>query len=144
MSFVKKLNALKIRLEKSKKLQDYFYENFNKPLSIKRVFKNRVEIGLSDLPILLITRPRRDTLFAGNISNKEHSVLLRIGFNQNDFEKAQDNLIEIEEIIEEIIPMKTTDPDDVAMAMSVGETLNDEGVYHPVYFMMMHLIVKDK
>lgn len=143
-SFILKLNALKIRLENNQALQDYTAANFGKQFIVKRTYKRRVEIHTNDLPIILITRPSVNRINANNLITKEHSVRLYVGFMQDDPEKAQDNLIELDELIDDAAIGRTSLAGDVSMPVYPQDSDNDEGVFHPTYFLVKHLTVKDR
>ena len=149
MSFINKMNALKIRLQNNQALTDFCQTNFRRNLSVRRFFKNRAEINASDLPLIFITRPIIKREFAGNISKKEHSIALYclLHWPEEDDEglsKAQDLSIEFEELIEDAVHLYTGLTGDISMALTDGDSENDEGMFHPVYAFVMHLIIKDR
>jgi hypothetical protein len=143
-SFVPKLNALKIRLEGNAALQAYAADTFGKQFMVKRVFKRRVEVHTNDLPLVLMTRPSVSRTISNGVITKEHVVRLYIGFTQNDLEKAQDNLIELDELIDTAVMEKTALTGDLPMPVSPQGSDNDEGVYHPTYFLVKDLMVKER
>jgi hypothetical protein len=146
VSILTDINALKFRLQNNGPLNAYFTEKFNKALSVKKVFKNRVEIGSSDLPLLMITRPQVARNFGGSKStNKEHSILLYLGFyydNTADLELPLDYFVEIDDLLEDAVQTKLPLAGDKSFAVTVEDSANDEGMLHPVYFMSMHLIIR--
>ena len=144
MSFKDNLNALKIRLEQNAALQNYAGENFGKNFTVKRTYKKRVEINLGLLPLILITRPSVTRTMENQLISKLHSVNLYVGFLQNDYEKAQDHLIELDEILDSAIITKTQEPGDLPMKISLGLSDNDEGIYHPSYFMVKEITIKER
>ena len=144
MSFITKINALKFRLEENQALQDYFAEKFKKTAGVRKEFRNRAEINLSDLPLILITRPSLRREQAGNVIRKEHSVSLYVGFQHQDRADALEIILELEERIEIAVTTYTSQTGDTPMPVSVEESVNDEGMYHPSYFFMMGLKVKDR
>ncbi len=144
MSISEKINALKIRIENNKPLQDYCALHFRKQLKVVNVFKTKKQITLDELPIVMITRPRVSREPFGNASKKEHSVYLYLGFQQTDIEKALDNSIEIEDLLEAAISSKTSIQGDAGMYVSPADSSNDEGMFHPTYFMLMEVIIKDR
>lgn len=144
MSFIDNINALKVRLENNAALNAYAVNNYGKVFKVMKVYKNRVEIQLSDLPIIMITRPsvRRTP---GNLSSrKDHSVSLYAGFRQEDRETSLEQFIELDELLEAAVIAKTALFGDVPMSVEVNDSLNDEGMYHPSYFLAMNLTVKTK
>lgn len=144
MSFVNNINALKVRLENHAGLNTFCQNTFGKGLNVQKVFKHRTEVQLDDFPIVMITRPRKDITFAGEVSRKEQSVYLYAGFHQDDKEKALENSIEFEEYLEQAVLNKTQIQGDIPMAVSINDSANDEGMFHPVYFLVMHLKVKTR
>lgn len=146
MSFIASINALKVRIENNQPLQDFFQTNFNKSLTVKKVYKNRIEVNLDQLPFQMITRPLVERTFAGNDSKKVHSVLLYTLFllPDDDIEKALEHFIDIDELLEEAISVKTSLQGDKAIAVIPGNSENDEGKFHPVYASVMHVMIKDR
>lgn len=142
MSFVNNINAIKIRLENHAGLNSFCQNTFGKTLNVQKVYKNRKEIQLDDLPIVMITRPRKALTVSGEAPKKEQSVYLYAGFKQDDQEQALENSIQFEEYLEQAVIAKTQIQGDMGMAVFVDDTANDEGMFHPVYFMVMHLKVK--
>ena len=61
-----------------------------------------------------------------------------------DREKALDLSIEFEESTEDAVMTKTDLPGDIGMSIAVEDMANDEGMFHPVYFFVMHVKVKDR
>lgn len=144
MSFVTNLNALKLRLENNEALQAYASLNFNQLFTVKRIYKNRVEIDMGELPLIFITRPSVTRTTENQIISKLHSVNLYIGFYQEDYEKAQDNVIELDELLDPAIITKISAAGDVPMKISLNNSDNDEGVYHPAYFIVKQITIKER
>ena len=142
MSILSKLKGIQKRLELNQALQNYCTEKFGRELKVKRVFKNRIEINLNELPLIMITRPRVNRATQNGVISKSHSVFLYIGFSQEDLLKAQDNIVELDELVEVAVNERQTG--DVPLAITVEDSVNDEGMYHPVYFNVTHLTVKDR
>ena len=59
-------------------------------------------------------------------------------------EKAQDLSVEFEELIEDAVHIYTGLTGDMPMAITDGDSENDEGMFHPVYAFVMRLIIKDR
>ena len=110
---------------------------WGKALAVNKMFKHRTEIGLSELPLIMITRPE---VVPDNwtLGEREYKHLLRFyfGFHQPDKSLAQDEIIQFEEAIEDdflsykesgSLPAGVWDIDSKA-------AINDEGYFHPVYF----------
>jgi hypothetical protein len=141
-NLIAKINGLKLRLEAYAPLRTFCTTNFNKELTVKKVFKHRTEIQLNEFPLVLITRPQRQYEFAGEVARKKNIVYLYAGFRQEDREKALENSIEFEDLLEEAVNTRATG--DVPMAVSATDSANDEGMFHPVYFLVKHVVIKDR
>lgn len=144
MAFLEKFRAIKVRLENNQALQQFCQEKFGKQLKVLTVFKQRTEIQMHDLPIVMITRPRVRREPQGNLSKKEHSVFLYAGFMSNDREQAPELSIEFEEKLEEAVRRKTSHPDDRSFYIAPADSSNDEGRFHPVYFLVIEFLIKDR
>ncbi len=138
MSFKEKLNALKTRLENDPALNQFCQSNFGKSLTVLKVFKQRTELSIGDLPIILMTRPQVKR------KPKRHSVFLYAGFLSEDELQAIDLSIEFEELVEGAIRIKTSHTDDRTMEVDPGDSTNDEGRFHPVYFFVMEVLIDEK
>ena len=130
------LNAVKTRLESNG--SSFCLERFNRPLKVQKVFRSKKEIGMEELPIAFITRPRKN-LSGGRF---EHSVYVYAGFRLEDRELALDTFMEFEEMLE--TALLTRAEGDIPMAISIADVENDEGIAHPAYFLVMHIIIKDR
>ncbi len=107
-----------------------------KQLKVVRRYKSRTEIHVSDLPIVMITRPRATTESGNNVSGfQEHATAFYCGFNCENKEQAQDLVIRFEEALEKCI-MKDPTLGGRVMYSEPGDSANDEGKYHPVYFLV--------
>ena len=144
MSFVPVLNNLKTSLEEDTSLQAFCQSAWGKSLTVKKVFKQRVEVLLTELPVILITRPTRKTE-DGLVRRKdnEHTVRLYAGFHQPNRETALDNLIYFEEYIDAAV---LADPERGGTARSTEfiSAQNDEGLFHPVYFTVIELSIQKR
>lgn len=144
MSFVDNINAFKIRLENNQALNDFALTKFGKVFKVWKVFHNRTEIGLDDLPLIMITRPNVNRTPSNLSPRKEHTVALYAGFRQEDRLLALEQFIELDSLLEDTVMVKTNIQGDIPMAVEVTDSANDEGLYHPIYFLVMHLKVKTK
>lgn len=142
MSFNDTLDSLKETFCVSASLDAFSQTKWARSVTVKRVFRNRTEIAVSELPIILITAPQKiPGRFMNDLMDSQHGVLLYCGFHQPDREKAQEELIEFEELVEDAILTyrKThrfpTGVDDIRP----GEAANDEGRKPPVYFFVKHV-----
>ncbi len=104
MSFVDTLKDMTTTLEANTGLLALCNTQFEKPHTVKRVYKQRVEVDLSALPLIMITRP---VLKPGRWRPTErdytHTVRLYCGFQCDDRELAQELLIEFEEALDAAI-----------------------------------------
>lgn len=141
-TLIQKINGLKLRLEAHAGLSNFCMSNFNKALTVRKVFKQRTEFQLDEFPIVMITRPQRQYEFAGQVSRKKEVVYLYAGFRSEDREKALELSIEFEDLLEEAV--NTRAEGDVPMDVSATDSANDEGMFHPVYFMVKHVVIKDR
>jgi hypothetical protein len=137
-SFNDVLDSIKTTLEGDTALQTFCASNFSAALTVKRVFKRRT--GISAFPVILITRPEVKKMFLVGARDGTHTMRLYCGFQQPDREKAQDNIVEFEELIDDAL----LNPEPAALsAMNIKPTVsvNDEGMYHPYYFIVMDVEV---
>lgn len=141
-TLVQKINALQVRLKDHAGLNNFCMSNFKKALTVKKIFKHRTEIQLHEFPLVMITRPQRQYEFAGEVARKKNVVYLYAGFRQEDRDKALENSIEFEDLLEEAVNTRATG--DVPMAILATDSANDEGMFHPVYFLVKHVVIKDR
>jgi hypothetical protein len=144
MSFIDNINAFKVRLENNQALNDFALTKFGKVCAVWKVFHNRTEIGHGDLPLIMITRPNLIRTPSNLSSRKEHTVALYAGFLQYDRLLVLEQFIELDSLLEDAVMAKTNIQGDIPMAVEVTDSTNDEGLYHPVYFMVMQVKVKTK
>jgi hypothetical protein len=143
-SFIDKINALKVRLERNADLQNYAAQNFGKQFTVKKSFRDITEISLEELPIIMILRPSVSRNTAGNAVTKEHEVDLVLGFRQEDSDLALDQFIEVDELLEAAAITKTTEAGDVGMYITPLDSANDTGIHAPAYFQGMTLRIKNR
>lgn len=136
-SFNAILDRLKSDLAANSDIAAYCEEKWGRPLTVRRVFRNRTEIALAELPIILITAPQKvPGRFMNDLMESVHTVRLYCGFQQPDREKAQEELAGFEEAVEDAIlsykknAIFPTGVEDIRP----GESVNDEGRRPPVYF----------
>jgi hypothetical protein len=118
--------------------------SYGKPLNIRLEFKQRTEINIDQLPLIMITRPQKTTTPESGISGtEEHRVTLYCGFVCEDRQQAQSLFITLDEAIESAIMKNPTLGNRVGYCYP-GESANDEGKWHPVYFFVKEIkIVKE-
>lgn len=144
MSFVEKFNAISIRVENNQPLRRFCQVKLGKTLTVMKVFKDKTEIDIDELPVVMLTRAGINRTFKGNISSKDHSVFLYAGFYAEDRLKAPEISIEFEELLENAVMTKTTHVNDKPMAIMPADSTNDEGKFHPVFFFVMEVMVRDR
>lgn len=142
MTFNDTLDSLKETFEASVPLDVFSKTRWGQSLTVKRVFRNRTEIAGSELPIILITAPQKiPGRFMNDLMESQHGVLLYCGFHQPDREKAQEELVQFEEIVEDTILTyrKTKRFPTGVEDIRPGEAANDEGRRPPIYFFVKHV-----
>ncbi len=114
-----------------------------KVLTVLQVFKPRVEVNSSELPIIMITRPKIDPSYQENSVYGGHTLQLYFGFQQDDRILGAQQTITFEEKLRDAL---LADPSTGATTENVtpGVALNDEGRNHPHYFGFMSVDVMHK
>lgn len=139
MSFVSVLNKLETTLKTDADLNAFCQGAWKKPVSVELVFKHRTEISLSDLPLVLITRPalvkRQHMPYA---EKAVHQVRMYAGFLQKTAQLAQSQQVGFEEAISNAVTKDGT-LGGLALWAGVNDAVNDEGVYHPSYFTVIDI-----
>lgn len=130
-------------LEGDSALSSFCNTKWGASLTVLRLYKNRTEIQISDLPIALVTRPEVDKNFLIGARDGKHRVRIYFGFLQEDRLKAQEELIEVEELIDDALLVDHT-RGGKAIDTTPEASANDEGSYHPVYFMVMDVLIKHR
>jgi len=144
MSFVPTLADIKTTLENDAELQAYAQTKWGKPVKVRKVFRKRNEIGLDELPVILITRPSRNAEEAlTRRKDNLHTVSIYAGFRQENRELAPDQLLEFEELIESAL-MVDPSRGGTAADTAFQESVNDEGLFHPVYFQALGFQIKKR
>lgn len=137
-SFTTVINNIVTTLQNDAALTLFCKTKWSRTLSIKKSYKKREEISIQDLPKILITRPNLEKSFLIGARDGTHTVRLYVGFFQNDKRRALEELIELEEKIDDAL----TTPEPAALgAISINPkaSVNDEGEWHPAYFMVMDI-----
>ena len=142
MSFKGVMTSLKALLENDPQLSAFCIEKWGKPLTVEIMYKEKAELSLQHLPKILITRPdvKKDFLIGGQ-KQGIHTIRLYAGFRQSDKGKGAEELIEFEEKIDDALT--TPNPWDVGNALDIRptESVNDEGKWHPEYFLVMEVAI---
>lgn len=144
MSFVDIISAIKVRLEHNAALTSFCNAHFGNTQQVSKEFRIRTEVNAADLPLIMITRPSRRTVWAGTISKKENIVALLAIFQQDDKALALDQIIQMEELLETIMSTRTSLPGDHGFASELRDSANDEGLYYPVYAIRLEFVVRDR
>lgn len=141
------LDRLVVLLQTNAGLTSYATTKWGKAFTIKRRFRQRPQINSSELPLIMITRPgvtHGDRLNGG--SDNTNRVHLYIGFHQNDTDKAQSEIVEVEEMIDDILDanyrLKDIGGNPLVKNVRPGDSVNDEGMMHPDYFMVKEVEIE--
>jgi len=140
MAAIDALRALQALIESDSGLQAFSQWKWGKAVAARIVFKHRVEIRVNELPLVLITRPRVTRKESTGAVVSANAVRLYAGFHQNDRDKGAAELIEFEEALEMLLRANQT-LNGAANDLDSGESVNDEGAFHPVYFLTKELTV---
>lgn len=137
--FFTSLQALRALLDTG--LQNFCSARWSKLPSIKIAFKKRQEVNLADLPCGFITRPQVDVQDddIGTAQGK-HTVLFYFGLIEDDREKAAQYVIEATEEIRSIVRGNRT-LDGAVVSLDLNNLANDEGHFHPVYFISAEMSI---
>ncbi len=142
-SFNTALDALIVKLQDNAALKAFCLAKWNKELTILRVFKNRTEINLSELPVMLVTRPSVVKNYLVGARDGMHSLHLYVAFQETDRIKAQEILIGLEEAIDDAL--LSFEPGSVGLRqINPEESANDEGLNHPNYSMAMKVSIQHR
>lgn len=142
-SFVAIINNLVTTLDGDSALSAFCTAKWGKALKVLKIFKRRTEISANDLPIILVTRPDENKEFLIGARDVDHNVRLYAGFQQDDRENALEEMIEFEEKIDDALLVDHTRGGN-AINTHPRASVNDEGEYHPVYFMVMDVAIKQR
>ncbi len=143
-SFNDALDKLKTVLENDAALTAFCRAKWNRKQTVKRVFKKRTELNPAEFPIIMITWPsvKKAYRISGGRENT-NTVRLYTGFTQIDAEKAQLELVELEEKIDDCLTAnyRLNDAGGNPLVRSIHPTdsASDEGVNHPNYFQVMEM-----
>jgi hypothetical protein len=96
---------------------------------VKIFYKKRIEVGLDEYPLIFLTRPIKK----GSSTENVHTCRIFYGFKQDDREAAAKEAIDFEEAIDAALHASKA-ADKYSLYIQPTSTVNDEGVYHPVYF----------
>jgi len=143
-SFTLVTDNLKTLLQDDAGILSFCNDTWGRVITVKKVFKPRTEIKNNEFPIIMVTRPKaKKNLLTPGVKDGDHTVLLFCGIYSEDREKAQDYLVAMEELIEDAIVGDYTLGGTVTSAIPT-DTANDEGHYHPVYFLVVAVEIKHR
>jgi len=138
MGFADVLKQLQQQLANDSGLQSFAQTAWGKAVTVSLVFRDRTEVRMPDLPLIMITRPQVRRTELSSVRDGHHTVRLYCGFHQQNKETACTNMIGFEEAIDNAI-----DADDTLGGTAIqavpGDSVNDEGMFHPVYFVVKDL-----
>lgn len=142
-SFNDDIEVIKQALEGDDELEAFCLASFKRKLTVRRSFEKRTEIDSDEFPIMLIVRPSMDRSRAtGGLVHRNHKLLLFFGFREEDKSEAQSHLVIMEELVEQALDKLEDDPDlSGEMLIEPGDSANDQGHYHPVYFIAKEVSV---
>lgn len=142
-SFDDAMLKIKSVLETDAALSSFCASTWGKEITVKRVFRRRTEIGLEQLPVILMTHPEVVKSYRVGARDGVHTIRLYCGFREEDREKAQAHFIRLEELIDDAL--LAPEPDTLGVFyVDPSDSVNDEGALHPVYFMLMDMKVQHR
>lgn len=131
-------------LQNDSALAGFCSSRWGRSLTVKKVFKQRTEVSMNELPLCLITRPSVAYSFLSNtVRDGDHSVRLYLGFLQNDRRKALEEFVEFEEKVEDAFYANYT-LNGTAINTTPESSINDEGKFHPVYFIVKEIKIRHR
>ena len=128
-------------------LQSFALAKWQKRFTVRREFRNRVQVNTSELPLIMLTRPSvtKEFRISGGRDNV-NTVRLYILFQQDERAKAQSEIVEVEELIDDCLAanyrIKDANGDPLVKNVKPGDSVNDEGMFHPVYGIVMDVDIE--
>lgn len=144
MSFSAVLQQVKTTLESDATLKAFAASKWKKSLNVKITWRNREAIAPSDLPLIMLTRPR-----VGRSRDQYRKItsasVIRIyaGFYQPTEDRRQFELIEFEEQILDALE-RSTELRDLVNNMSPADGANDEGALGDHCFTVQEIEIKTR
>lgn len=122
-------------IEASADLAAFVEGNFGRPLTVKPGFRRRDEIGLDELPIIRVTRPRRRTDKTGLRVGVNHYITYRLyaGIYHESPEEATALMLELEDILADLF----INNEATLGLLEEATSANDEGTLPPAHFLVM-------
>jgi hypothetical protein len=131
LAFNDALNSIAATLAADPGIAAFCSSTFNgNSLTVERVFQDATEISLSQLPIMLMTRPHvTEGRYWNMVGEFTHLVRLYVLFHEPVIANVQDELVEFDELVEAaIVTYRNAGvfPDGV-LDIRPGASTNDEG-----------------
>lgn len=142
-SFAATLQALQAALAGSSDLQAYCQAKWGKDLTAKIVYKERLAIHMAELPLIMITRPSISRSSSTGARDGHHAVRLYSGFFQDDRDLGALELITFEEAIDAAL-YADQQLGGTAMGIEFGDSVNDQGAFHPSYFLTKEITIRHR
>ncbi len=143
MSFKPVTDNIKSTLLADSALAAWIAANFpGKTLKVVKAFKRRQEINVTDLPIVMITSPKR-TRTEGTIGSRryESTVMLYAGFHYDGARENAPGLVEEFESLIEDAMLTDLRRGATAVDTEFEDSANDEGTNHPTYFSVVQFTI---
>ena len=146
-SFNTALDRLVVLMQTDAGLSTFCESKWGKIHTVRREFRTRVQVNASELPLIMITRPsvKKEFRISGGRDNT-HTVGLYILFQQDDRVKAQSEVVEVEEWIDDCLAAnyRIKDAAGVPLVKNVrpGDSSNNEGIWHPIYAIVMDVAIE--
>lgn len=141
MSFSDTIDNLVSTLTDDTDLSTFCTTAWDKTLTVKKGYKERTEINLSELPVVRITSPgyEPDTASANQLGWRR--VRLYFGFCQKDEALAVDQALQFEELIRAAL-VKDRRRGNTAQTTVPDNSINDEGASKPSFFTVMDVRIQ--
>lgn len=138
MSLVQAIEQVRNVLDTDLQLEDWVSAYMSGPLKVVTAFKRRQELVLADLPIIMVTAPRK-TSISGTIGQRFYSVALTLylGFNFSGVKEEALALMEAFEAVVEDAILRDRTLTGFVREVTFESSANDEGSNHPNYFSVM-------
>lgn len=143
MSLKAVTDNIRITLQNDADLAAWIAATFpGKTLKVIKAYKRRQEINVADLPLVMITAPKRRRT-DGPIGQRRYisDVLIYFGFHfDGNRELAPDLVDQGESLIEDAL-LKDSRRGGTAVDTEYEDSANDEGANHPTYFSVLQFSI---
>jgi hypothetical protein len=140
-SFTETTDKFIAALEDNADLGTFCITKYGKALSVKKMYKATTDVLSAELPLIMLTSPTQANEYvAARLLHRTHTVRLYCGLEQSDREKAQDELVDFEEYVEQAV-LNDVNLNGPGVDIKFGSSTNDEGTAHPVYFITKDFLV---